>query len=215
MNDNSLHNMFKLSFGEELGNSISHGATAGILLLSLAPTTIYTYAKYGLVFALSVAVYLISIFLMFLGSTVYHAMEFGSGQKYIMRKLDHCFIYVAIAGTYTPILLRLINNPFGYFLLFLEWAVTILGIVQTALSAAYHKRLNLILYLVMGWIGILILPKLVETSLTLFILILLGGIFYSIGVYFYVQKFPYAHFIWHILIILASLAHFIAIVFFL
>lgn len=210
-----MRDMFKLSFGEEIGNSVSHGAMAGLILLLLPISTIYAYNRGGLALGLSTGIYMISIFLMFLGSCVYHSMEFGSSQKYVLRILDHCFIFVAIAGTYTPILVHLVGGYLGYGLLVLQWLVTIVGIVTTAVSKNYHKKLSLTLYLVMGWIGIIILPSLLRHDLAFFGLILLGGVFYSIGVYFYVKKFPYAHFIWHIFIVLASIAHYVAIMFFL
>ena len=215
MSNNSMRDMFKLSFGEEVGNSVSHGAMAGLILLLLPISTIYAYTRGGLALGLSTGIYMISILLMFLCSCVYHSMEFGSSQKYVMRILDHCFIFVAIAGTYTPILVYMVGGYMGYGLLVLQWFVTIVGIVSTAVSKNYHKKLSLTLYLVMGWIGILILPTLLRHDLMFFGLILLGGVFYSIGVYFYVKKFPYAHFIWHIFIVLASIAHYVAIMFYL
>ena len=145
MSNNSMRDMFKLSFGEEVGNSVSHGVMAALILLFLPISTIYAYTRAGLALGLSTGIYMISIFLMFLCSCVYHSMEFGSSQKYVMRILDHCAIFVAIAGTYTPILVHLVGGYFGYGLLILQWVVTIVGIIATAASKNYHKKLSLTL----------------------------------------------------------------------
>ncbi len=210
----SMKDMIKLSFKEEVGNAVSHGVMAVLYLFSLPFIAIYSYLKGGIPLAIGVSVYGICMFLMYLGSCIYHSMEFGSGQKYVMRKLDHSFIYLAIAGTYTPVLISIVGGILGIVLLILEWAFTIGGIIMTAVSANYHRRLSLTLYLLMGWIAIFILPTLIRKADPLFLIfVVIGGIFYSIGVIFYSKKFPYAHFIWHIFIILASLAHFVAVVF--
>lgn len=215
MKTSSMKDMIKLSFGEELGNALTHGIAAVFYLFSLPVISVLAYIKGGVIQSLGISIYGICMFLMFLGSCIYHAMEFGSSQKYVMRKLDHSFIYLAIAGTYTPVLLTIVKGWLGVILLIVEWVMTILGIILTSVSKNYHKRLTLTLYLVMGWIAIFILPTLIANSSMIFLaLIILGGIFYTIGVYFYNQKWPYAHFIWHIFIMLASIAHFIAVVFF-
>ncbi len=211
----SMKNMIKLSFGEEVGNATSHGVAAIFYLFSLPVISVYAYAVGGIARSVGISIYGVCMFLMFVGSCIYHAMPYGSSQKYVMRKLDHSFIYLAIAGTYTPVLISIVGGTLGIVLLVIEWACTIFGIILTSVSKNYHKRLSLTLYLVMGWIAIFILPTLISNSSFVFLgLIVLGGIFYTIGVIFYNQKWAYAHFIWHIFIILASIAHFIAVVFF-
>lgn len=214
MQKESMRNMLKLSFGEEVGNSVSHGVMAALCLLAMPFTIVYALYTGGLVKTVGISIYMICIFLMFLGSCIYHAMEFGSNQKYVLRKIDHCFIYLAIAGTYTPILLTIIGGTLGYVILAIEWIAVICGILLTSISKNHHKKLSMILYMVMGWTAILILPSLIRNSSPLFLgLILLGGIFYTVGAIFYAKKFPYAHFVWHIFIILASISHYIAVVF--
>ena len=210
----SMRDMFKLSFGEEIGNSVSHGVMAVLCLLVLPYVAVRSYLNYGVIGTVGQSIYVICIFTMFLGSCIYHAMEFGSNQKYVFRILDHCFIYLAIAGTYTPILLSLVGGTKGLVLLIIEWGTTIAGILMTACSRKAHKVLSMVLYMAMGWIAIFILPTLIKVASPLFLgLIVLGGVFYTIGAVFYAKKFPYAHFVWHIFINLASIAHFIAIVF--
>ena len=204
----------KLSFGEEVGNSISHGVMGIVCLFLLPYTAIYSYINKGIATSIGTSIYMICMFMMFMGSCIYHTMEHGSTHKYVFRKLDHCFIYLAIAGTYTPILIYLIGGKLGITLLVVQWLATIAGILITSISKHHHKHLSMILYMTMGWIAILILPKLLEVGSAWFLgLIVLGGIFYTVGAYFFVKKFPYAHFVWHIFIVLASISHFIAVVY--
>ena len=209
----SMRDMFKLSFGEEVGNSVSHGVMAVICLFMIPFTAVYSYITGGILKASGESVYIICLFLMFLGSTIYHAMEFGSNQKYVLRKIDHCFIYLAIAGTYTPVLLCVVKGTLGIVLLVLEWGATIAGILITAISKYHHRILSMIIYISMGWVAIIVVPIIFNYDLAFFLLILLGGIFYTVGIIFYAKKYNFAHFIWHIFIILASIAHYIAVVF--
>lgn len=214
MKKESMRDMFKLSFGEEVGNSVSHGVMAALFLFATPAVAVYAYLKGGLVLSIGESIYMICIFLMFLCSCIYHAMEFGTNHKYVFRKLDHCAIFLAIAGTYTPILCSLVGGKLGLILLIVQWGTTIAGILLTSISKYSHKKLSMVLYMTMGWIAVLILPTLIAKASPLFLgLIILGGIFYTIGAIFYAKKFPYAHFVWHIFIILASIAHFVAIVF--
>ena len=204
----------KLSFGEEVGNSISHGVMGIVCLFLLPYTAIYSYINKGIATSIGTSIYMICMFMMFMGSCIYHTMKHGSTHKYVFRKLDHCFIYLAIAGTYTPILIYLIGGKLGITLLVVQWLATIAGILITSISKYHHKHLSMILYMTMGWIAILILPKLLEVGSAWFLgLIVLGGIFYTVGAYFFAKKFPYAHFVWHIFIVLSSISHFIAVVY--
>lgn len=209
-----MKDMFHLSFGEEVGNAVSHGVMALLCLFSIPFVAIYSYVTGDVLKAVGESIYIICIFLMFLISTIYHSMEFKSTQKLVFRKLDHCCIFLAIAGTYTPILLYAIKGTMGYGLLALQWAATIIGILLTTVPKNHYKKLEMAIYLIMGWNAILIVPTLLsKLSIHFFILILAGGLMYTIGAVFYSKKFPYAHFIWHIFIVLASICHFIAVVF--
>ena len=209
----TMKDMLHLSFGEEVGNAISHGVMALACLFSIPFVAIYSYLNGGLVKAIGESIYIICLFLMFLISTIYHSMEFSSRQKYVFRKLDHVCIFLAIAGTYTPILLHIKGN-LGYGLLFWQWLITLFGILLTTIPKKHYKKLEMLIYLSMGWAAVLILPKLIsELSINFLLLIVAGGVLYTIGAIFYSKKFNYAHFIWHIFINLASICHFIAVVF--
>lgn len=211
----SMRDIFKLSFGEEIGNSVSHGTMALLLLFALPAVSIYSYIRGGLLRGFGVSVYVICIFLMFLISCIYHTMDYKSTQKYIFRKLDHICIYLAIAGSYTPIILCLIQGVMGYIVVVAEWIAVIAGILLKSISSKSHPVLSMVIYMCMGWAAILILPSLIaKASIAFLALIIAGGVLYTIGAYFYSHpQHSYFHFIWHICIVIASLLHFIAIVF--
>lgn len=212
----TMKEMFKLPFKEEVANAISHGVMAFIILCLIPYYSIYTYTHASIHKTIGVAIYLICMFLMFLISTIYHSMEFGSNQKYVFRKLDHICIYLAIAGSYTPIVLTLLPNTKGYIILGIEWIAVIVGVLLKSISKYTHPKLSMILYMAMGWAAVLILPTLIKVCQSIFLtLIILGGICYSLGAFFYSHpEKPFFHFIWHLWINLASILHFIAIIYF-
>lgn len=212
----TMKDNIKLSFGEELGNAVSHGA-CGIVMLFLLPfTAVYTYATKGLELSIGSSIFVICIILMLLTSCIYHIMPYGSQHKYVMRILDHSMIFLAIAGTYTPILIYLVKGYLGYGTLIFLWLCVIIGILYKAIVQDASSKITLVIYLSMGWTAIILIPTLLKQANPLFLgLIVLGGLLYTGGTYFYSQKTkPYFHFIWHIFIVLALLSHYVAIVFF-
>ncbi|CAL28576.1 PAQR family membrane homeostasis protein TrhA [Staphylococcus carnosus] len=205
-----------LSFGEEIGNAVSHGAAAFVTLIALPYAAVHSYNQGGVLSSVSVSIYVISIFLMLLSSTVYHVMQNHSSHKYIMRIIDHSMIYIAIAGTYTPVSLVLVGGWFGWIIMVLLWGITIWGILYKAIAEKVNPKLSLFMYLIMGWVGIIYIPIIwKEASWQFMMFILLGGIAYTIGAWFYAQKNrPYFHMIWHIFIVIASLCHFVGILYY-
>ena len=107
----------QLSFGEEIANAVTHAIGAIIMLILLPISAIYSYEEHGMLAAVGVSIFVISLFLMFLSSTIYHSMSYGSTHKYILRIIDHSMIYIAIAGSYTPVVLSLMNNWLGYLII--------------------------------------------------------------------------------------------------
>ena len=214
--DESMKNNVQLTFGEELGNSITHGVMSFLMLMGLPFASIYGYVKGGMTLGTGYGIFIISLFLMFLASTLYHAMAYDSKHKYVFRILDHSFIYVAIAGTYTPVCLYVIGGKLGYGILIVQWLMVLFGILYKAIAQKSIPRLSVTIYLIMGWAALIAMPDLIRNSNFWFVfLIALGGILYSIGAWFYMQKDrPYFHMIWHLFINFAALSHFIAIIFF-
>lgn len=203
-------------FKEEVFNCVTHGIMAFIMLLLIPTCAVYAYKQGGNMQAFGVSVFTICIFLMFLVSTLYHAMAHDSPHKQVFRILDHIFIYFAIAGSYTPVALCLIKGYQGIIILVIQWTMVLIGILYKSISIKSLPKLSLTIYLVMGWTAILFIPSIIQNSSAIFLwLIVGGGILYSIGAYFYAKKdMAYSHVIWHVFISLASILHFIAIVFY-
>ena len=207
------------TFGEEVANAISHGVMSLVTLLALPFASIwaYTHAAQPVLAAASVSVFVISIHMMFMASTLYHAMHPQSRHKEIFHILDHIFIYVAIAGSYTPIALTVIGGWQGIFITILQWTMVIFGIFYKSLSRRSIPAVSLTIYLVMGWTIVFFMPLFIrQADPVLLWLIALGGVLYTLGAWFYAKKgFRYHHMVWHLLINLAVVAHFVGIVFYL
>ncbi len=212
---NSIKNIIHLSVGEEIGNSVTHGIMSLLLLGFLPWTAVDTYIRGGWVLSIGTSIFIISLFLMFLTSALYHAMAYETKHKYVFRILDHIFIYFAIAGSYTPIALHIIRGWQGTLILIIQWGMVLTGILYKSISQKSIPKLSVTIYLIMGWIAVLFFPVILKNSQPNFLLfIALGGLLYSIGAWFYTKKErPYFHLIWHLFINFAAISHFIAIIF--
>lgn len=207
------------TLGEEIANTLSHGVMACATLAALPFAAVWAYAHdtEPVLAAVSVSVFVISIFLMFLASTLYHSMNPQSRHKEVFHILDHIFIYVAIAGSYTPIAFSVIGGWQGIVIAVVQWAMVLFGIFYKSLSRRSIPAVSLTIYLVMGWTIVFFLPLFIRhASTALLWLIALGGVLYTGGAWVYARKgFRYHHLVWHLLINLAVAAHFTGIVFFL
>ena len=190
--------------GEEVANTVTHGVMSLLALVALPFAAVWAYAHDPDRILASVSV---SIFV----------MNPASKHKAVFHILDHIFIYVAIAGSYTPIALSVIGGWQGVFITILQWAMVLFGIFYKSLSRKTIPALSLTIYLVMGWTIVFFMPLFVrQASTPLLALIAAGGVLYTLGAWFYArQGFRYHHMVWHLLINLAVAAHFTGIVFFL
>ena len=207
------------TLGEEVANTISHGVMSLLALFALPFAAVWAYLHdpQPVLACVSVSIFVISLFLMFLASTLYHSMNPASKHKAVFHILDHIFIYVAIAGSYTPIALSVIGGWQGVLIAVLQWAMVLFGIFYKSLSRRSIPAVSLTIYLVMGWTIVFFLPLFIRhASTALLWLIALGGVLYTGGAWVYARKgFRYHHLVWHLLINLAVAAHFTGIVFFL
>ncbi|MGT2907418.1 PAQR family membrane homeostasis protein TrhA [Streptococcus dentiloxodontae] len=205
----------KLSFGEEVANSVTHAVGAVAMLILLPITAIYAYENYGLEAAVGMSIFVISLFLMFLSSTIYHAMAYDSPHKYVLRIIDHSMIYIAIAGSYTPVALSLVGGWLGYSIIVLQWGSTLFGILYKIFAKRINEKFSLFLYLLMGWLIIFVIPSIIsQTGPAFWLLMVAGGLSYTVGAAFYAKKKPYFHMIWHLFIMLASALQYIGIVYY-
>lgn len=206
----------RYTIGEEIFNSVTHGV--GVLIAIAFMVLLIIKSQGNTTLIIANIIYGVSLMLMFLFSTLYHAITNTKAKK-VLRYFDHSAIFICIAGTFTPIIVRVLQGAQRVGFLVAIWLIALVGIIlkitifKKNLQEKYKKQ-SLILYVVMGWMSVLLMKKVIQISGMLsFILILSGGILYSIGVYFYAKKRKYFHSIWHIFIILASVSQFFGIYF--
>lgn len=201
---------------EEIANSISHGlgCLLGIvgLMLLLDKASVMNA---GLTAIISSSLYGGSMILLFLASTLYHAVSHPRAKR-VLKKVDHCAIYLLIAGTYTPFLMVGLQSPLAYGLMAVIWGLALLGIIFKLTIAERFKALSLVTYLCMGWLSLIVVYQLaMKLSAGGIWLLASGGIIYSLGVIFYVaRRVPFNHAIWHAFVLGGCVCHFCAIYFY-
>ncbi len=183
-------------------NSITH--LAGTVLAAIgAPLLIVLAARSGDAWKIvGFSVYGAALFLLFGASTLYHSVR--GRAKAILRKLDHCSIYVLIAGTYTPFALVTLRGPWGWTLFGLAWGLAAVGIAQEFVFGKGARRLSIAIYVVMGWMGVAALRPLAEGLGTPGLAWLLaGGLLYTGGIIFYVldERVRHFHGVWHLFVL--------------
>ena len=203
----------EVSFKEELINSITHGLGA---LLGIAGTVVAVVwaAVYGDVYSIvSAALYGAMLIILYVMSTLYHALTNQTAKK-VFRIFDHCSIFLLIAGTYTPFTLCAIRGALGWTIFGIIWGMTVLGIVFNAISIEKFKVFSMICYVVMGWLIIIAFKPLMQAIgfMPGTLLLLLGGISYTVGIIFFSMKnIPYMHGVWHLFVLLGSVLHYFSI----
>jgi hemolysin III len=163
----------------------------------------------------SVSVYGVTLVMLYSISTIYHSLR--GRAKRVLRKLDHLSIYLLIAGSYTPFCLISLRGPWGWSLFGIVWTLAAIGMLQEIKLRSEARVLSLVIYAVMGWIVLVaIKPLLASLGVAGFLWLAAGGVFYTVGIIFFAfdQRFRHWHGIWHLFVIAGSLAHFIAIMFY-
>lgn len=198
--------------GEEIFNSVSHGVGIALACVGFGILIILS-ALYGDAWAVvSSIVYSFSLFTLYLASTLYHACS-NRTVKAVLQILDHCSIFLLIAGTYTPFTLITLRGPLGWTLFGVVWAAAIVGIVLNAIDVKKFSKVSMVCYLAMGWVVIFAIKPLVQ-SLPLggVILLAAGGVLYTGGVAFYaLNKIHYMHSVWHLFVLGGSICQYLSI----
>ena len=196
-------------------NSITHlagavlAAIGSIVLIVLAARTGDAWKIVGC------SVYGAALCILYGASTLYHGVR--RRWKAILRKLDHCAIYILIAGTYTPFALVTLRGSWGWTLFGLAWGLDALGIAQEFVFGKGARRLSIAIYVVMGWMGVVALGPLVDAlGMTGLAWLLAGGVFYTAGIAFYLfdERVRHFHGVWHLFVLAGSAVHFIAVAFY-
>ena len=206
----------KYSPVEELANTVTHGLGLVFSVIALIMLLSYSLPEKDNIKTLSFAIYGCSLVLLFLASTLYH----GVSNKHLKQKfklLDHCAIYILIAGSYTPLMLITLKGPLGYGMLLMVWIIAVAGIIFKIVFGHKYKKLSLMTYLGMGFISLGIINQLyLSLSAEGLILLISGGAIYTLGVVFYMSKtIPYNHALWHLFVLAGAGCHFFMIYFYL
>jgi len=199
---------------EEQLNAWSHGIGAALGIAGLV--LLIVFSKSEIPYSLfSVIVYGISIIILFLASTFYHAVK-GEKRKHYFRIVDHISIYLLIAGTYTPVLLIILPDSLGWTLFWVVWGIAAFGVILKLFFTGKFETFSTLLYLVMGWLIVFDYSTLADrmASNGLYLLFA-GGLFYTMGIIFYaIEKIPYNHVIWHLFVLGGAICHFFMVYFF-
>lgn len=200
---------------EEILNVITHGLGFLLSIAALVLLVVFAALKGNVWHIVSFSVYGVSLVVLYLASTLYH-MSRKQSLRNKLNIFDHASIYILIAGTYTPFLLVTLHGPWGWSLLGIIWGLAIAGILFKIFFIGKYDLVSALLYVLMGWLIIIAIQPLNEHLASGGLWWLLGGgISYSLGAIFYmVNKIPYNHAIFHIWVLLGSLAHFIAVFFY-
>ena len=216
LNDRILPNYTK---GDEIFNSVTHmvggalGIVATVLCVVVAALNSSVYGVVG------GAIFGASMTLMYTISAVYHLLSPRLTAKKVMQILDHCTIFMLIAGTYTPVALCSIReyNPYlGWTIFGVVWAAAILGIVFNSIDLKKWHKMSMILYVLMGWSLVFMFKHVLEKVPLQGILLLVGGgVFYTLGIIFFAKdKVRYMHYIWHIFVLLGTITQYFFILFY-
>ncbi|HHJ17493.1 MAG TPA: hemolysin III family protein [Gammaproteobacteria bacterium] len=196
--------------GERL-NSITHLVGAALALAGLVVLVVFAAMKGDPWKIVSFSIYGTTLFLLYTLSTLYHSLR--GRAKQIFQKLDHVAIYLLIAGSYTPLTLVTLRGVWGWTLFGIIWGLAIVGIVVDSLHRKGSRSIQMVIYLLMGW---LILAAMYPLTRALpnggLGLLVLGGVFYTSGIIFYAidERMKHAHGIWHLFVLAGSISHYLA-----
>ena len=205
--------------GEEIMNMVTHIVGGGLGVLILLACVIKSVLTNNIAGIVGSAIYGSAMIILYCMSSIYHGLRPGTGKK-VMQVIDHCTIYFLICGTYTPIMLSAFVPVYpliGWGVLIAEWALGCLAATLTAIDLKKYNVLSMICYILMGWGIIFFLPQTIEIMTRPgFILLLSGGIAYTIGAVLYGigAKMPWMHSVFHIFVVLGSVLQFLAIFFY-
>ena len=204
----------KYSLGEEIMSAVIHGVGALLAIVALILCTVISAHHGNTTAVISSLIYGTTLIILYTMSTLYHSLAVNNAKR-VFRIIDHCSIFLLIAGTYTPFTLVSLEKPLGYYIFAIVWGIAILGIVLNSIDLKKYKKISLISYVALGWVIIFAYNPLVEAVEWSGVLLLIaGGVVYTIGAIIYAlgKKIKYFHSIFHIFVLAASILHFLAIV---
>jgi hemolysin III len=199
--------------GEEIANSISHGIALTAALVATPYLVAHAAAHGDAKFVVGASVFGVTMVLLYLASTLYHALPVGRA-KAVFRVIDHSAIFLLIAGTYTPFTLGVLDGAWGWTLLGTVWGLALVGVTLKALDRMSHPVVSTGLYLLMGWlIVVAVEPLYASVPVPGLLWLLAGGVAYTAGVVFFAVdgRLRYGHFIWHLFVVAGTACHYFAV----
>jgi hemolysin III len=200
---------------EEIANSVTHGIGAVLSVAGLVWLIVRAVHIGDMYSIVSVIIFGSSLFLLYLASTLYHAIPWPNVKR-VLRKFDHCAIYWLIAGTYTPFMLVSMRGTVGWTMFGVLWGIACVGTAFKLFFIGRFDKIATFMYVAMGWIALVaIKPIITYVPSGALIMMLIGGIAYTAGVFFYMNsRIPYNHAIWHCFVMAGSALHFFAIIYY-
>ena len=199
--------------GEEIANALSHGIGLLLAIVSLPVLIVFGARQGAVIDVVAVSVFSASMMLLYLISTLYHAMPAGTAKRWLHR-LDHAVIYVFIAGSYTPFVLGVLRGAWGWSLFGLVWGMAALGVTIKLFGRLRHPWWSTGLYVAMGWVVLLAVVPLTERmSAAGLAWLVAGGLAYTLGavIYLFDSHRRFVHSIWHLFVLAGSVCHFFAV----
>ncbi|MFM9277354.1 PAQR family membrane homeostasis protein TrhA [Paenibacillus jiagnxiensis] len=211
-----MANTYTYSRREEVANAITHGIGVLLSIAALVLLIVVSATEGTAWHVVSFTVYGITMLLLYTNSTLLHILKEGKA-KDLFEFLDHSCIYLFIAGTYTPFLLTAIRGTLGWTLFGVIWGIAVLGVVFKAFFTKKFLFMSTIFYIAMGWLIVIAWNPLTAVLPDAGIVLLVaGGLLYTLGTVFYVWKaFPYHHAVWHVFVLGGSILHFFAVLLYL
>ena len=193
---------------EEILNAVTHGVGILFSIVGLVVLVAFASINGSSILIASSAIFGGTLIFAYSSSTLYHAIT-NEKAKQLFRQFDHAAIYLLIAGTYTPVL-TLLDSSLGLTIFVTIWTTATIGVILKFVYPHRFKKLSVVLYLVMGWFIVVVIKQLMlNMDSNGLWLMLIGGLFYSIGVIFYIWKsLPYNHAIWHLFVLAGSIFHY-------
>jgi hemolysin III len=209
------HRLRRYSPRQELANALTHGAGAILVAGAVALLIAMACFRGSVWHIVSFSIYGGTLLTLYLVSTLYHGLRSPKAKR-VLEVLDHSAIFLVISGTYTPFLLVPLNGPWGWSLFGVIWGISLLGILYKIRYTGRHRLFSTCLYIGMGLLVLIALKPLLATlPLGGFLLLMLGGLCYIGGTFFYHgERLVYSHAIWHLFVLAGSLIHYFAILFY-
>jgi len=215
INSNPLNTDFEYSIGEEIANGVTHGIG---MLLGVAGLAILVgfAAVYGDAWHVTAcSIFGFTLIMMYSASTLYHSIQIPRIKR-LLRVFDHVSIYFLIAGTYTPFALVNLREDWGWLLFGVVWGLAAIGSIVKLFFTGRFDLISTLAYVLMGWAALFaIRPMLDNVEFGGMVLLVAGGLAYTLGVIFYVwDRLPYNHAIWHVFVLMGSILHYFAVLFY-